>query len=59
MPAKRYSKIDWKLWNKKSKLRHLAYEKAMLCFKSVQSKFYWNNIMKLGYELSWMRLAWS
>ena len=52
-------KTDLKLWNEKPKLGHLAYEMAMLCFECIQSKFYWNILMKLGYELTWMRFAWS
>ena len=52
MPVEWCFEIDLKLWNEKSKLGHLAYEIAMLCFKCVQSKFYWNNLMKPGYKLA-------
>ena len=52
MPAEWCFKIDLKLWNEKSKLGHLAFEIAMLCFKCVQSEFYWNDFMKPGYELA-------
>ena len=57
--------VEWcfetnlKLWNEKSKLEHLAYEVAMLCFKCVQSKFYWNYLIKPCYDLTWIRLVWS
>ena len=52
-------KTDLKLWNEKSKLGHLAFEIAMLCFKCVQSEFYGNDFMKPGHELAWIRLVWS
>ena len=44
-----------KIWiykNEKSKLGHLVYEIASLCFKCLHDKFYKIKLKKLGYGLS-------
>ena len=49
-------KIDLNLWNEKSKLGHLFYEIAKLCFKFLQDRFYAINL----YETRlWSSFKWD